>query len=351
MISLANKYRPNTWEDVVGQEHVVTILRNQLQARDTKQGYLFTGGAGTGKTTNARIFAKAINLTDDGKQLGEVIEIDAASNNGVDNVRDLREGCKFKPLSGGYKVYVIDEVHMLSTGAFNALLKTLEEPPAHAVFILCTTDPQKIPATILSRVQRFDFRRMTVQQLADRLRYIVDEENGDEIPYMPKYLITDEALQYIAKIANGGMRDAISLLDTVLGYGSNEELEVDDVMKLLGVTSHQTYINLIRAVLEGDQAAMLQMIENEHLAGRDLKNFVKGMAEFLVDLRKLAMLGDMEYVAAPPLYEDQMLDLMTEMREAGESFRKWFTAMNTLMQNIRYESQPKALIQGEFLLL
>jgi DNA polymerase-3 subunit gamma/tau len=240
---------------------------------------------------------------------------------------------------------------MLSTGAFNALLKTLEEPPAHAVFILCTTDPQKIPATILSRVQRFDFRRMTVQQLADRLRYIVDEENGDEIPYMPKYLITDEALQYIAKIANGGMRDAISLLDTVLGYGSNEELEVDDVMKLLGVTSHQTYINLIRAVLEGDQAAMLQMIENEHLAGRDLKNFVKGMAEFLVDLRKLAMLGDMEYVAAPPLYEDQMLDLMTEMREAGESFRKWFTAMNTLMQNIRYESQPKALIQGEFLLL
>ena len=216
MINLANKYRPQTFKDVVCQDSVMTILSSQIKNKDFKQAYLFTGGAGTGKTTTARIFGKEVN-----EHKGRLIEIDGASNNGVDNIRLLIDDCKMKPIDSKYKVYIIDECHMLSIGAWNAFLKVLEEPPKHVIFILCTTDPQKIPSTILSRVQRFDFKRIPTPKIVERLQYIIQEENeemmkGEEPVIYSEY----DALEYIAKLADGGMRDSITMLDKVLGYSN-----------------------------------------------------------------------------------------------------------------------------------
>ena len=193
-MNLATKYRPKTFDDMVCQDNVKIVLQNQIDMNEFKQSYLFCGSAGTGKTTSARIFANEINR---GK--GRIVEIDGASNNGVDNIRNLIDNCKMKSLDGTYKVFIIDEVHMLSIGAFNALLKILEEPPKGTIFILCTTDPQKIPGTILSRVQRFDFQRIPTEQIFDRLKYIIEQENkeGKSIEYQ------DEALIYIAQLAEG----------------------------------------------------------------------------------------------------------------------------------------------------
>ena len=207
MEALATKYRPRTFKDVVCQDNIKKVLTNQLETGEVKQAYLFAGSAGTGKTTSARIFANEVN---GGK--GKPIEIDGASNNGVDNIRNIIDDCRMKSLDSKYKVYIIDEVHMLSIGAFNALLKVLEEPPKGVIFILCTTDPHKIPATILSRVQRFQFKRIPQNEVVKRLQYVLQQEG--------KITYDMEALQYIAKLADGGMRDALMKLDTVLGYTS-----------------------------------------------------------------------------------------------------------------------------------
>ena len=224
MKALAIKYRPKTFDDVVEQSEIKTILQEQLSTDTHKNCYLFTGGAGTGKTTCARIFANELNNGE-----GNPIEIDAASNNGVESVREIIDGAKFKAIDSRFKIYILDECHMLSTGAWNAMLKIIEEPPAQTIFIFCTTDPQKIPATILSRVQRYDFRRITFDSVVDRLKYICEQEAkelcdikgneflpGDVMPisYDPN------ALAYIAKIADGGMRDAITLLDKCVSYRS-----------------------------------------------------------------------------------------------------------------------------------
>ncbi|MDL2318905.1 DNA polymerase III subunit gamma/tau, partial [Eubacteriales bacterium OttesenSCG-928-A19] len=224
--ALYRQWRPMRFSDVYGQDAAITTLRNQVASGRISHAYLFCGSRGTGKTTTAKIFARAVNCASpvDGEPCGEcaackaleddgsldIVEIDAASNNGVDEIRDLREKVKYPPQNGRYRVYIIDEVHMLSTGAFNALLKTLEEPPPHALFILATTEPQRLPATVISRVQRYDFRRIPAQVIVERLRVIVEGEHAD---------VTDEALRLIARSAEGGMRDAISLLDMALSYG------------------------------------------------------------------------------------------------------------------------------------
>jgi DNA polymerase-3 subunit gamma/tau len=337
-LSLANKYRPQYFEGMVGQESIIMILQNQIKFNDFKQGYLFCGGAGTGKTSAARIFAREIN-----NGSGEIIEIDAASNNGVEAVRELREKCKFKPLQGDYKVYIIDEVHMLSTGAFNALLKTLEEPPAHVVFILCTTDPQKVPATIISRVQRFDFMRMTVTQLSDQLKKIISIENSELEE--ETYEIDEEVYDYISKIANGGMRNAISILDTCIGYKNH--LQLNDIFQILGATDHQAFIKTCRYIMDNKaKGDLLELIEQLHLDGKDLKQFVKGLIEFVVDLRKLDLLEDFEYVNAPPIYEKTMYALIDEAKDGNEDLNEWFKKLTELHNMIKYESNPKTLIQG-----
>jgi DNA polymerase-3 subunit gamma/tau len=328
-MNLANKYRPQSFIDVVGQEHVKKILANQLRTKDIKNAYLFTGGAGTGKTTNARIFANCIDA--------EVIEIDGASNNGVDNVRELIESSRYRPISAAYKAYIIDEVHMLSTGAFNALLKTLEEPPAHAVFILATTDPQKIPATIMSRVQRFDFHRLTVEQIVANLSNIAEAEDRS---------VAEDALEYIAKLAQGGMRDAITILDTSLGYVSEgETLTLDTVIDVVGTTPHSLYIDLCRYKEAGNTLEILNLLEQVYASGADFKRFVAGLLEFVVDVEKLVVLDDMRYVAAPAIYEVDMRSL------ADMNLLKWYKPLSDLLAQIKYEHSPKTLVTGAILCL
>ena len=238
--ALYRKFRPQEFDDVKGQDHIVTTLKNQIKADRIGHAYLFCGTRGTGKTTIAKIFAKAVNCEHpvDGSPCGEcptcraiaagnsmnVIEIDAASNNGVDNIRQIREEVEYRPTEGKYKVYIIDEVHMLSIGAFNALLKTLEEPPAYVIFILATTEAHKIPITILSRCQRYDFRRISIDTITARLRELMDAE---------QVTVEDRALRYIAKAGDGSMREALSLLDQCIAFYLGQELTYDKVLDTL----------------------------------------------------------------------------------------------------------------------
>lgn len=342
---LAGKYRPPHFTEVVGQDNIKAVLTNQLETGEFKQAYLFTGGAGTGKTTCARIFANDVN---GGK--GRPIEIDGASNNGVDNVRVIIDNCKFKSMDSTYKVYIIDEVHMLSIGAFNALLKTLEEPPANTIFILCTTDPQKIPATIISRVQRFDFKRLSTTQIIERLRFIVnveDAELSDRSHGEAEIYVSDEALEYIAKIADGGMRNAITLLDTCLGYGHS--LTIAEVINILGSTDYQVYFEFIESIIDNSAVNAITIVEELHADGKDLKQFIKGVNNFILDVMKYALLGDMNYLAIPNTY---LANLDSIINKAPLTFYqevlKTFIELNG---RIRWESNVKPVLQAEVMLL
>lgn len=334
--SLATKYRPRAFMDVIGQERSITILQNQIKNGTTKQGYLFCGSAGTGKTTVARIMATELKA--------ELVEIDAASNNGVDGVRELRENIRFKPMGHELRVYIIDEVHMLSTGAFNALLKTLEEPPSHVVFILCTTDPQKIPATIISRIQRFDFQRVATELIAGRLAHILDMENmcGEEYgcPREELLNVSDNALQYIAKSASGGVRDAISTLDTCLGHDSN--LEVADVINILGTVNYDVYFELIATILGKGADSIPVIIEQVFTEGKDLKIFVRRFIDFVCDLEKYCLTANMELLDMPSSYEATLIT----MQMPCNKFPGIFTSLIDLNRFIQYDKSPKNVITG-----
>lgn len=276
--ALYRKFRPSEFGDVKGQEHIVTTLQNQIKANRIGHAYLFCGTRGTGKTTAAKIFARAVNCEHpvDGSPCGEcamcrsiaagtsmnVIEIDAASNNGVDNIREIKEEVTYRPTEGRYKVYIIDEVHMLSSGAFNALLKTLEEPPEYVIFILATTEVHKIPVTIMSRCQHYDFRRISINTISDRLNELMEAERVE---------VEDKAIRYIAKAADGSMRDALSLLDQCIAFYLGQKLTYDNVLEVLGAVDTDVFSRLLRNIIRRNVPAVLDTVEELVMQGRDLR--------------------------------------------------------------------------------
>ncbi len=317
--ALYRKWRSQTFEEVIGQEHVTQTLRNALREGRLAHAYLFSGPRGTGKTSTARILAKALNCTgpeeerpcnqcptclaiNEGRML-DLVEIDAASNNSVEDIRELREKVGFRPSEGRYKVYIIDEVHMLSTSAFNALLKTLEEPPPHARFILATTEPHKIPATVLSRCQRFDFRRIPVTKITAHLRRIVETEG---------FQAQDEALVAIARSAQGCMRDAVSLLDQMLSYGT-EQVTLEQVQQVLGSVASQSVTSFVDAVAQRDIPEGLALIHRLVSDGASLQEFTQQVVEHLRGVLLVQMTGDAS------LLEDQPPESVAQMeRQAKE---------------------------------
>lgn len=285
-LALYRKYRPYVFDDVVGQGHIVRTLKNQINAHRVAHAYLFSGSRGTGKTSVAKIFARAVNCESpvSGSACGvcetcqkvsdstamNVIEIDAASHNGVDNIREINEEVKYTPAVGRYKVYIIDEVHMLSIGAFNALLKTLEEPPAHVIFILATTDPQKIPVTILSRCQRFDFKRITAGEIEATLHKYMEKENID---------IEESALSYIARLADGGMRDALSLLEQSISFYYGEKITLDKVLYLVGAVDTDILFGMTEAIAAHKADKVLHLCDEVNSQGRSLRQFTTDLLE------------------------------------------------------------------------
>lgn len=349
--ALYRKFRPDCFEDVKGQEHIVTTLQNQIKADRIGHAYLFCGTRGTGKTTIAKIFAKAVNCEHpvDGSPCGEcptcqaiaagasmnVIEIDAASNNGVDNIREIVEEVSYSPAAGKYKVYIIDEVHMLSIGAFNALLKTLEEPPSYVIFILATTEVHKIPITILSRCQRYDFRRITIDTIAARLRELMDKE---------QIQVEDKALRYVAKTADGSMRDALSLLEQCVAFHFGQELTYDKVLDVLGAVDTEVFGRLLRYVLERNVSGCIGLLEEIVMQGRELNQFVTDFTWYLRNLLLVKSSDDIEDVI------NVSSDNLARLREEADMIEvdavmRYIRIFSELSGQIRYAAQKRILIE------
>lgn len=349
--ALYRKFRPNRFEDVKGQEHIVTTLQNQIKADRIGHAYLFCGTRGTGKTSIAKIFARAVNCEHpvEGSPCGEcesckaiaagtsmnVIEIDAASNNGVDNIREIVEEVSYSPAEGRFKVYIIDEVHMLSIGAFNALLKTLEEPPSYVIFILATTEVHKIPITILSRCQRYDFRRISIETIVERLRELMEKEQVQ---------VEDKALRYIAKTADGSMRDALSLLDQCIAFHFGQELTYDKALDVLGAVDTEVFSRLLRYVLERNVTGCIELLEEIVMQGRELVQFVTDFTWYLRNLLLLQSSDDIEDII--DVSSDNLLRLK---EEAGvletDTLMRYIRIFSELTGQIKYASQKRILIE------
>lgn len=338
--ALATKYRPRTFDDVTEQGAVKVILEQQLKSGEIKHAYLFCGGAGTGKTTCARIFANEINQ---GK--GNPLELDAASNNSVDDIRNIIQQAKVQSMDSEYRIFILDEVHALSNNAWQAMLKLLEEPPKKSIFIMCTTDPQKIPKTILSRVQRFDFKRISQNGIVERLKEILRREfdTNEEIKW--DLVCNDESvLTYIAKIADGGMRDAITLLDKCLAY--SKELTLDNVIKALGTVDYDVFFDLSDQINKKQGADVIKIIEKVHADGKDLKQFIKDYMSFLLDINKYDILKSFDYLQIPSTYEEA---LKNYKQDWYDTCRRLLPAVVKMNYAIRWETQPKIEIEARLL--
>ena len=349
--ALYRKFRPSAFEDVKGQDHIITTLQNQIRANRIGHAYLFCGTRGTGKTTVAKIFAKAVNCEHpvNGSPCGEcemcrsiaagtsmnVIEIDAASNNGVDNIREIREEVTYRPTEGRYKVYIIDEVHMLSIGAFNALLKTLEEPPEYVIFILATTEVHKIPITILSRCQHYDFKRISIETITDRMKELMDVEQVD---------VEDKALRYIAKAADGSMRDALSLLDQCIAFYLGQRLTYDNVLEVLGAVDTDVFSRLLRKTIARDVAGVLDIVDELIMQGRELTQLA---ADFTWYLRNLLLVKTSDNI-------EDVLDVSTEnmmqLKEEAEMIEtdmllRYIRIFSELSGQLRYATQKRVMLE------
>lgn len=338
--ALAIKYRPIVWADVTEQNSTKVILQQQLESGEVKNAYLFCGPAGCGKTTCARIFANDIN-----KGEGNPIELDAASNNGVDDVRNIIQQAKTKSLDSEYKIFIIDECHALSNSAWQAMLKIIEEPPAKSIFIFATTDPQKIPKTILSRVQRYDFQRISQKGIVDRLDRILSQEI-EEHNILDGNLSID-AIEYIAKIADGGMRDAITLMDKCLAY--SKDLTLENVVKALGTTDYDTMFKLTDYLIDNKVKLALALIEDIYNSGKDLKTFVRQYVQFLLDLSKWGIGCDWKYLTIP-----RLADYEQWLKDCGERefefIRNWLSVFINLNADIKWSQSVKYDIEAAIIL-
>ena len=334
-ISLAVKYRPQTWDDVTEQANIKVILKQQLDSNEIQHAYLFVGGAGTGKTTCARIFASEIN-----QHKGQPIELDAASNNGVDDVRDIIQQAKLKSLDSEYKIFIIDECHSLSNQAWQAFLKLLEEPPAKSVFIFCTTNPEKIPKTILSRVQRYDFQRISQQGIVLRLTYILASEEISQ----PEDGV--EAVEYIAKIADGGMRDAITMLDKCLAY--SDELTLENVIKIVGAVDYKVMEDLTDSIIAHDRKWCIEIIERIHSDGKDLKRFIRDYVNFILDVCKYDITRTFDYVTIPQTEEEWLDSHNDSLYEAVDAM---LSPLVRLVDRIKYDTNPKSMVEVSLLIM
>ena len=341
--TLAVKYRPQTFEDIVEQDAIKLILKQQLASDEIKNAYLFCGPAGDGKTTTARIFAKELNH---GK--GNPIEMDAASNSGVDDVRNISQQAQSKSLESEYKVFIIDECHSISNTGWQAFLKLIEEPPAKSIFIFCTTDPQKIPKTILSRVQRYDFQRISQDGIVTRLVHILSSEYPSKTGKNDVGITVDRnAIEYIAKIADGGMRDAISLMDKCLAY--NEKLTLENVVEALGTIDYDTMITITDCILQKDKLALMTNLETIFADGKDLKQFLKQYTQFILDVLKLSLGCSWNLISIPKLkdYEKWINDIADDDYDYLEELLSCLVSLNS---EIKYSSVPKVDIEAELLL-
>lgn len=350
--SLYRKYRPMRFEDVCGQQFIVKTLSNAIKNNKIGHAYLFCGTRGTGKTTIAKIFAKLVNclnpldnvpcgeceicLNENTDEIPDIIEIDAASNNGVDEIRELKNKIKLMPVMCKYKVYIIDEVHMLSTGAFNALLKTLEEPPEHVIFILATTEPQKLPITIISRCQRFDFKKINVLDISKRLKYISQKEGID---------IDDEAIEEIAKLSEGAMRDAIGLLDQISSF-ADSKITVEDIYTIRGSVSNRVLIELIEKYIDNDASSILSIVDDIYLSGKD---FYRLSEDILVFYRNMLISK-----VAPSYFEDKALQLKEDIMRLSSKIEvkrieRMIKKLEELLRNIKSSDYPRILFETTIL--
>ncbi len=346
-IALYRKFRPKTFDEVVGQEHIEKTLKNQIINNRIGHAYLFSGGRGSGKTSTAKILARAVNCLNpingepcneceickqaiDGN-LVDITEMDAASNNGVDNIRDIREEVEFIPTNARYRVYIIDEVHMLSTGAFNALLKTLEEPPAHVIFILATTEPQKLPATILSRCQRFDFKRISREDIMKRLKFICNE-NGTQIE--------DNALRMIANLADGAMRDAISILDRCVSDG-DEIITEDKIRELSGVPQFEYLSQMVNALVSHEPENVLKISEKLIEEGKDINVFLWELIKLVRDILIYKIDG------ALVSYSEEEKNIINEIFSKSDKqvFLNLISKLSEVQNNLKWSTEPSIMFE------
>ncbi len=355
--ALYRKFRPTDFNDVKGQDHIVTTLKNQIKSDRIGHAYLFCGTRGTGKTTIAKILAKTVNCEHpaDGNPCNEcsmcksinsqtsmnVIEIDAASNNGVDNIREIVDEVRYSPTEGRYKVYIIDEVHMLSAGAFNALLKTLEEPPSYVIFILATTEAHKIPITILSRCQRYDFKRIAIDTIAARLTDLMQQEGVDA---------EEKAVRYIGRMGDGSMRDALSLLDQCIAFYFGQKLTFDKVLEVLGAVDIEVFARLLSAILKNDVAGSMRLLEELIIAGKELIQFT---VDFTWYLRNLLLVKTSEETLE--VIEVSTDNLAVLKQQAGqidmETLIRYIRIFSDLSNQIKYASQKRVMVEVAFIKL